>query len=186
MNDMSDTFLYTTPIDPRAKPLIDELIHEYDSRYGTYFNAEGAAAELNRYPPETFAPPQGNFVLLIRDGETIGGGAFMHHDERSAEFKRIWTRHDLRRQGLARKVLVELEAQAARQGYSRIYLTTGFRQPEAVGLYLDYGYTALFDTSVDPEIYKSLPFEKDISHLAQPPLENEAAEPRLRVAGGNL
>ncbi|MGO7572580.1 GNAT family N-acetyltransferase [Rhizobium ruizarguesonis] len=184
MNDMSDTFLYTSPLDPRAKPLIDELIHEYDSRYGNYFNAEGAAAELNRYPPEAFAPPDGNFLLLIRNGETIGGGAFKNYDERTAEFKRIWTRSDLRRQGLARKVLVELEAQAARQGYSRIYLTTGFRQPEAVGLYLNYGYTALFDTSADPEIYKSLPFEKDITHLAQRTLED--AEPRLRVAGANF
>ncbi|MBX5091576.1 GNAT family N-acetyltransferase [Rhizobium lentis] len=184
MNDMSDTFLYTSPLDPRAKPLIDELIHEYDSRYGTYFNAEGAAAELNRYPPEAFAPPDGNFLLLIRNGETIGGGAFKHYDERTAEFKRIWTRSDLRRQGLARKVLVELEAQAARQGYSRIYLTTGFRQPEAVGLYLNYGYTALFDTSADPEIYKSLPFEKDITHLVAPALQD--AEPRLRLAGASL
>ncbi|MCJ9719482.1 GNAT family N-acetyltransferase [Agrobacterium sp. SHOUNA12C] len=173
---MSDSFLYTTPLDPRAKPLIDELIHEYDSRYGNYFSAEGAAAELNRYPPEYFAPPDGNFLLLIRDGETIGGGAFKRYDKRTAEFKRIWTRHDLRRQGLARKVLVELESQAARQGYSRIYLTTGFRQPEAVGLYLGYGYTALFDQTVDPEIYKTLPFEKDVSHLI---------EPELRVAGGN-
>jgi hypothetical protein len=59
---MSDTFLYTSPLDPRAKPLIDELIHEYDSRYGNYFSDEGAAAELNRYPPEAFAPPVGNFV----------------------------------------------------------------------------------------------------------------------------
>ncbi|KPH05581.1 acetyltransferase [Rhizobium acidisoli] len=184
-NDMSDTFLYTSPLDPRAKPLIDELIHEYDSRYGTYFNAEGAAAELNRYPPEAFAPPYGNFLLLIRNGETIGGGAFKHYDERTAEFKRIWTRSDLRRQGLARKVLVELEIQAARQGYTRIYLTTGFRQPEAVGLYLNDGYTALFDTLADPEIYKSLPFEKDISHLAEPALDDVAAEPRLRVAGAN-
>nr|WP_205930421.1 GNAT family N-acetyltransferase [Rhizobium leguminosarum] len=181
---MSDTFLYTSPLDPRARPLIDELIHEYDSRYGNYFNAEGAAAELNRYPPEAFAPPNGNFLLLIRNDETIGGGAFKNYDERTAEFKRIWTRSDLRRQGLARKVLVELEAQAARQGYSRIYLTTGFRQPEAVGLYLSYGYIALFDTSADPEIYKSLPFEKDISHLAQP--AHEDAEPRLRVAGANF
>ncbi|MBY3039008.1 GNAT family N-acetyltransferase [Rhizobium laguerreae] len=184
MNDMSDTFLYTSPLDPRAKPLIDELIHEYDSRYGNYFNAEGAAAELNRYPPEAFAPPDGNFLLLVREGETIGGGAFKNYDERTAEFKRIWTRSDLRRQGLAREVLVELEAQAARQGYARIYLTTGFRQPEAVGLYLNYGYTALFDTSADPEIYKSLPFEKDITHLAQRTLAD--AEPRLRVAGANF
>ncbi|WP_331376084.1 GNAT family N-acetyltransferase [Sinorhizobium chiapasense] len=162
---MSDTFVYTSPLDPRAKPLIDELIFEYDSRYGTYFDEQGAAAELNRYPPEAFAPPHGNFVLLIRNSETIGGGAFKHYDDRTAEFKRIWTRSDLRRQGLARKVVLELEAQAARQGYSRIYLTTGFRQPEAVGLYLSNGYTALFDIEADPEVYKTLPFEKDISHL---------------------
>ncbi|OAP43183.1 GNAT family N-acetyltransferase [Sinorhizobium americanum] len=162
---MSDTFAYTTPLDPRAKPLIDQLIYEYDSRYGNYFSEEGAAAELNRYPPEAFAPPHGNFVLLLRDGETIGGGAFKHYDVGTAEFKRIWTRSDLRRRGLARTVLLELEAQAARQGYSRIYLTTGFRQPEAVGLYLTNGYTALFDIEADPETYKTLPFEKDISHL---------------------
>lgn len=163
---MAELFLYTTPLDPRARPLIDELLYEYDSRYGTYFDAEGAAAEMNRYPPEDFAPPHGNFVLLVRDGETIGGGAFKNFDERTAEFKRIWTRSDLRRQGLARKVLVELEIQAARQGYSRVYLTTGFRQPEAVGLYLNNGYTALFDVDADPEIYKTLPFEKEIGHLA--------------------
>ena len=66
---------------------------------------------------------------------------------------------------MARRVLLELEAQAARQGYSRIYLTTGFRQPEAVGLYLVNGYTALFDVAADPEVYKTLPFEKDITHL---------------------
>ena len=47
----------------------------------------------------------------------------------------------------------------------------------------DSGYTALFDTSADPEIYKSLPFEKDITHLAEPALDD--AEPRLRVAGAN-
>ncbi|QRY71084.1 GNAT family N-acetyltransferase (plasmid) [Ensifer sp. PDNC004] len=163
--DMSDTFLYTTPLDPRAKPLIDELIVEYDSRYGNYFSEEGAAAEMNRYPAEAFASPSGNFVLLMRNGEAIGGGAFKAYDEQTAEFKRIWTRSDLRRQGLARKVLFELEAQAARQGYSRVYLTTGFRQPEAVGLYLANGYTALFDVEADPEIYKTLPFEKNISHL---------------------
>lgn len=179
---MSDTFLYTSPLDPQAKPLIDELIHEYDSRYGSYFDEKGAAAELNRYPPEAFAAPDGNFVLLIRDGVTIGGGAFKRYDERTAEFKRIWTRSDLRRQGLARKVLLELEAQAARQGYQRVYLTTGFRQPEAVGLYLSNGYTALFDINVDPEFYKTLPFEKTIAAAAIAPAADIDATPLRAVA----
>lgn len=157
---MSDSFLYTSVLDPLAKPLLDELLFEYDSRYGTFFNEEGAKAELNRYPPEAFSPPYGNFLLWLRNGEAIAGGAFMRYDDETAEFKRVWTHSAHRRQGLAKKVLLELEKQAVRQGYARVYLTTGFRQPEAVGLYLTNGYRALFDTTAEPETIRSLPFEK--------------------------
>jgi GNAT superfamily N-acetyltransferase len=157
---MSNTFVYASPLDPRAKPLIEDLTYEYDSRYGDFFDKDGAVVEMNRYPPEAFAPPHGNFILVIRDGETIAGGAFKRYDERTTEFKRIWTRRDLRRQGLARRLLVELEAQAQRQGYERIYLTTGFRQPEAKDLYLTNGYSALFDVNGDLELVRHLAFEK--------------------------
>ncbi|PIF78735.1 acetyltransferase (GNAT) family protein [Variovorax sp. 54] len=161
---MSEQFVYTTPLDPRARPLIEGLTFEYDSRYGDVMREPGAPREIDRYAPEVFAPPHGNFVLLLRDGVAIGGGAFMRHDERTAELKRVWTHGALRRQGLASRVLAELEAQVLRQGYERIYLTTGFRQPEAVGLYRSHGYTALFTDDADPETPRKLPFEK---HLAQ-------------------
>ncbi|MCX7277271.1 MAG: GNAT family N-acetyltransferase [Burkholderiales bacterium] len=157
---MSETFLYTQPHDPAARPLIEALTREYDTRYGDIPRAEGEPKEMDRYPPEVFAPPHGNFVLLLRDGVAIGGGAFMRLDPHTAEFKRIWTHAELRRQGLARKIMVELEAQAVRQGYSRGYLTTGFRQPEAVALYLGHGYTPLFDLAQDPATIGSLPFQK--------------------------
>ncbi|WP_152044843.1 GNAT family N-acetyltransferase [Aureimonas psammosilenae] len=159
---MSDVIAQTSPLDPRAKPLIDDLLREYDNRYGTFFDPAGAATEMNRYPADVFAPPNGNFLLILRNGETIAGGAFMRHEEDTAEVKRMWTRGDLRRQGLAATVLGALEAHAVQQGYSRFYLTTGFRQPEAVRLYLSLGYTALFDTKADPETYRHLPFEKDL------------------------
>ena len=106
---MSDSFLYTSVKDPLAAPLLEELLFEYDSRYGTYFSAEGARAEMNKYPPEAFSPPSGNFLLLLRGGKTIAGGAFMRYDEESAEFKRVWTHSAYRRQGLAKIVLQELE-----------------------------------------------------------------------------
>ena len=157
---MSDRFVYTSTLDPLARPLLEGLLHEYDSRYGSLFNPGGAAVELNRDPPEAFAPPRGAFVLLVRDGRAIGGGAFMRYDDETAEFKRIWTDAALRRQGLARRVLAALESLAWRQGYRRIYLTTGFRQPEAAGLYFDTGYTALFDPNEDLQARRSLPFEK--------------------------
>ena len=173
---MSDSFIYTTPLDVRSQPLVEALTWEYATRYGSYFG-EPPGAEMSRYPAELFAPPHGNFVLLVRDGRTIAGGAFKRYDERTAELKRIWTHADFRRQGLARKIVDELEAQALRQGYARIYLTTGFRQPEASALYLRTGYTPLFDTTVDPEIHKKLAFEKDLAAAAGRPFNAAAHTP---------
>ncbi|ODT66057.1 MAG: GNAT family N-acetyltransferase [Pelagibacterium sp. SCN 63-23] len=159
---MTDRFVYTLPNDPIALPLVAQLTEEYQSRYGDYFEEGGASVEMNRYPPERFGAPDGAFVLLLREGKPIAGGAFMRYDESTAEFKRVWTDRDYRRQGLARKVLVELEEQAIRQGYSRVYLTTGFRQPEARELYLRTGYKALFDLNADPESIQILGFEKPL------------------------
>ncbi|WP_414612541.1 GNAT family N-acetyltransferase [Stenotrophomonas pavanii] len=163
-----ERFLHTSVDDPLARPLFDGLEQEYDSRYADVRRRIGGSAreELQRYPAQAFAAPVGAFVLLLRDGAAISGGAFMpHRDPDTAEFKRIWTLPGLRRQGIARRVLQELEEQAARQGYRRVFLTTGFRQPEAVGLYLSHGYTALFDLDADPESIAHLPFEK---HLRAP------------------
>lgn len=159
---MREAFVYTTPLDPRAAPLLEGLAHEYATRYGDVLREPGEPREIDRYPAHLFAPPHGNFVLLLRDGVAVGGGAFMRHDARTAELKRVWTHPDLRRQGLAKKVLLELEAQVLRQGYERIRLTTGFRQPEAVALYLGHGYTALFGPAPDPETPRKLPFEKQL------------------------
>ncbi|HBQ6233936.1 TPA: GNAT family N-acetyltransferase [Klebsiella quasipneumoniae] len=62
-------------------------------------------------------------------------------------------------QGLAAKVVQELERRAVLAGYSHIYLTTGFRQPEAVKLYLSQGYEAQFDLARDPEEYSQPPYD---------------------------
>ena len=154
------------PTDPLAKPLFDELQVEYSSRYAEFarHREPGTSEELARYPAELFFPPDGIFLLLRRasDGAVVGGGAFKRYDATTAEFKRIWARSDLRRQGLARLVVSELELRAVRQGYRRVYLTTGFRQPEAVGLYLNTGYEPLYDRAIAVEVHGRLPFGKDL------------------------
>ena len=149
--------------DPLAAPLLKDLEREYDARYGVEVFGEPAITEINRYPVEAFAQPNGAFLVLLYRGEPISGGAFMRYDERTAEFKRIWTHADLRGQGLAKVVLRELEARARALGYERVYLTTGPRQPEAVALYLGTGYTALYDPAVPAEEIGAHPFEKDLS-----------------------
>ncbi|MDQ0674743.1 GNAT superfamily N-acetyltransferase [Pseudarthrobacter siccitolerans] len=152
--------------DPRVRPLLDELAVEYDMRYGDLFGREGAAEELNRYPAEEFAGPGGALLVIQENGESIAGGAFRRYDDATAELKRIWTHSAHRRRGLARLVLAELEALAVRRGYTRLYLTTGPRQPEAKHLYLTTGYEPQFDLDADPETIKFLAFTKDLSgHL---------------------
>ncbi|CAD6532271.1 GNAT family N-acetyltransferase [Paraburkholderia metrosideri] len=139
-----ERFVYVHVSDPLARPLFDELVYEYSSRYEGLINKEEIANELQRYPAEAFAAPHGAFVLLLRDGQAIAGGALMPHtDPGTTEFKRIWASRHHRRQGLARRILVELEAQAIRLGYTRVFLGTGPRQPEAIGLYQTSGYTLL-------------------------------------------
>ncbi|SQC43131.1 N-acetyltransferase GCN5 [Klebsiella pneumoniae] len=88
-------------------------------------------------------------MSLSGEGEIIATGAYKPKDRHTAEIKRIWTHRRLRQQGLAAKVVQELERRAVLAGYSHIYLTTGFRQPEAVKLYLSQGYEAQFDLTRD-------------------------------------
>lgn len=159
---MSERFVYTRPDDPLAAPLIEELSFEYDSRYAEFYEGSDLVREMDRFPPEVFGPPDGAFVLLLRDEVAIGGGALMRRDATTAEVKRMWTSRALRRQGIAKRIMAELEAEALRLRYQHIYLTTGFRQPEAVGLYLNLAYTPLFDTKADPATLLKLAFAKSL------------------------
>jgi len=149
--------------DPRVKPLLDELAVEYSTRYGDFFSPAGAQEELTRYPASEFESPQGALLVLQHGEETVAGGAFRRYDQQTAEFKRIWTHSAHRRKGLARRVLAELEQVARERGYTRVYLTTGPRQPEAKALYLAAGYTPLFDLDADPEEIRHLAFTKPLS-----------------------
>lgn len=149
--------------DPRVRPLLDELAVEYDTRYGDLFGRKAAAEELNRYPADEFEGPGGALLVIQENGESIAGGAFRRYDAATAELKRIWTHSAHRRRGLARLVLAELEALAVDRGYTRLYLTTGPRQPEAKHLYLTTGYQPQFDLDADPETLKFLAFTKGLT-----------------------
>lgn len=176
------TFRYVLASDPLAKPLLNDLEREYDTRYGVEVFGEPAAVEINRYPVEAFAEPTGAFLLLLEDGEPVSGGAFFKYDEQSAEFKRVWTRGDRRGRGLARLVLTELEHEARRLGYRRVYLTTGPRQPEAVALYRGHGYTPLFDVTRPAAEVGVHPFEKSLVDLAPQPRRGTVEVPPKRVS----
>jgi GNAT superfamily N-acetyltransferase len=167
MAETQISFLYTGADDPRARPLVDELSREYDERYGLN-DGIPSSVELSRYPAELFsAASGGTFLLVLRAGEVVAGGAFKRTDDATAEIKRVWTSSRHRRQGLARVVMAELEREAAARGYREVELTTGARQPEAVALYLSLGYEPLFDLDGDLERIGYLPFRKPLPPIGR-------------------
>jgi GNAT superfamily N-acetyltransferase len=161
VDDLRLVFRHTTPLDAQAQVVLRDLEREYDSRYGNLFG-EPASVEIARYAPDAFSAPSGTFLVGELDGEVVSAGAFMTTDERTVEFKRMWTHADHRGHGLARLVLGELEAEARRRGFSRVVLSTGPRQPEAVRLYLATGYTPLFDPALEAEQIVIHHFEKEL------------------------
>lgn len=147
--------------DPLVLPMLAELSHEYSTRYGPEHGFPDLVAEQRRGATE-FGAPGGGVVLLVGPDGPVSGGAFRRTDARTAELKRIWTASRCRRQGLARHTLVALEREISGRGYRRIVLTTGPRQPEAVGLYRVTGYVPHFDDSVPSERIGEHAFSKEL------------------------
>ena len=160
--DLSLAYRHTTPLDPQARFVLADLEREYDTRYGDHFG-QPASVEINRYPVEAFSAPAGTFLVIEHDGQVVAAGAFMTVGEREVEVKRMWTHADHRGRGLAKRVLAELEAEARRRGATRVVLSTGPRQPEAVRLYLSTGYTPLFDPALAADQIGIHHFEKELS-----------------------
>lgn len=155
------TPVWTGLDDARVVPVLAELTVLYRELYGP-----GAAHEMARYPVADFSPPGGGFlVLLDAAGGAAATGGLRRWDAETAEFKRMWVRADLRRRGLARRVLAELEARARAHGYSGVRLTTGSGQQDAARLYVSAGYRAHFDAdllSTRPAEFRELLFTRSL------------------------
>ncbi len=99
-------------------------------------------------------------VLRMLDSEAVACGAMKVFDADSLEVKRMYTRTENRGRGMAGWVLRELEAWAAEDGFKRIVLETGKRQPEAIALYEKYGYQRIQNFGPYIGVENSVCFEK--------------------------
>ncbi|WP_438964541.1 GNAT family N-acetyltransferase, partial [Winogradskyella sp.] len=73
-----------------------------------------------------------NVVLVYKNNAAIGCGAFKKFDANNVEIKRMYTSVDHRDQGIATKILVEIEKWAFELGFISCILETGKRQKEAI------------------------------------------------------
>ena len=118
------------------QPDVIQLIADLDAYQLTLYPAESV------YALDVASLSQPNVLFAVArdgDGVAVGCGAVVLTPE-YGELKRMYVQPALRGQGVARKVLDLLEAQAAARGCTRLSLETGPYQHAALALYERYGY----------------------------------------------
>ena len=131
--------------DPLAVELAASFLAEESARGG------GAAAKYLESDPREYETWLGGAWVGLRqpDGGPAAGGAYRRYDSTTAELAQLWTRPELRRNGLAGKVLSHLEFVAERSGYERLYAVAEPGQDVLRQVLRAAGYVALGADSLE-------------------------------------
>ena len=110
-------------------------------------------SELDRYlevlyPPESrhglnLAALQDKSITLFlakNDDQPVGCGAIQLQAPGYAEIKRMYVRPNLRKKGIGKRILSQIETFAKQANVYLLRLETGVYQPEAIHLYQKLGY----------------------------------------------
>src|SRR5260370_8819152 len=95
-------------------------------------------------------PPAGLFLVATLHGVPIGSGALKFHRKKPAELKRMWVAKSARGLGVGRRLLTELENQAARRGVRTVRLETNKTLAEAITLYRSAAYVQVAPSNTEP------------------------------------
>ena len=95
---------------------------------------------FDSFRPEDAAAGGGAFVIAFLDGQPVGCGAVRPSGNGVVEINRIYVNPTMRRRGVGRALLGELERLAALHGNHLIRLETGNRQAAAIALYESCGF----------------------------------------------
>jgi DNA-binding MarR family transcriptional regulator/ribosomal protein S18 acetylase RimI-like enzyme len=156
----------TDPALPAARSCIQayftELAHRFDGGFDPARTL--AVAEL--------APPTGLLLVASLHGNPIGCGGLRFHPDACADVKRMWISPAVRGLGLGRRLLAELESQAAARGVRTLRLETNRTLTEAIALYEASGYRSV--PAFNDEPYAHHWFAKS---LAEAPRADAEAPP---------
>ncbi|MDX3644456.1 helix-turn-helix domain-containing GNAT family N-acetyltransferase [Streptomyces sp. MB09-02B] len=123
------------------------------------------------YDPATLVPPHevsgdsGAFLVAYEEELAVGCGALRTLDAgaRVGEIKHVWVHPGARRLGLARRLLGELEREAAARGLDVVRLDTHAALTEAQAMYRACGYTEI--PRYNDDVYGAHFFEKRLSSI---------------------
>ena len=109
--------------------------------------------------------PVGCFVVVRQanslERHTIGCAGLQTLDAGIGELKRMWLAPWVRRRGVGKRLLTEMEARSRALGHRTLRLDTNANLPEAVALYQRAGYRSIERYNDNP--YPDFFFEKSVA-----------------------
>lgn len=153
MDGMYMKIIETNPSAPEALLLMDELSEYLESITGS--SGRGS------FNPNDVSVPRSLFVLAYSDnGESIGCGAIRPINKNIAEVKRMYARKN--KAGIGSAILNYLEIEAAKLGYSRLWLETRLVNNQAVSFYEKNGYHSIPNYGKYANNIEAICFKKNI------------------------
>ena len=146
----------TDPDHPDAQSCLGSYHAELHERFDTGFDP----AYSSLPDPGELRAPHGLFLVARLHGEPVGCAGLKLSGGSAAEIKRMWVAPQARGVGLARRLLAELESQAAGLGRDVLRLETNAALTEAINLYRSAGFTEV--PAFNDEPYAHHWFEKTI------------------------
>jgi DNA-binding MarR family transcriptional regulator/GNAT superfamily N-acetyltransferase len=136
----------TDPADPGARYCMGEYFAELDRRFDAGFDP---ATSISAGDDE-LRTPMGLLLVATLRTEPIGCGALKFHDAAPTELKRMWVAPSARGLGVGRRLLSELEREAARHSSHIVRLETNSSLTEAIALYRSSGYVEVAPFNDEP------------------------------------
>ena len=136
-------------VDPRcpaARSALQQYFSELDVRFRFGFDPDAGSAD----DVAAMRSPDGAFLVMRSDHETVGCGGVQRIDDGTAEIKRMWIHPDWRGLGLGGRMLTRLEAVARTLGRARVVLDTNEALTEAIAMYERAGYHSIERYSDNP------------------------------------
>lgn len=105
--------------------------------------AEGLYGRHTRDGPDipALVAADARYFVARENGRAVGGGGYVLFTNRNAEMKRLFTDPAARGRGVGASVVQVIERNAADEGVRTLFLETGVRSAEALGLYRKLGFT---------------------------------------------
>ncbi len=118
------------------------LFVEYADWLGVDLCFQGFQQELDGLPGD-YAPPDGQLLVAIEDGQAVGCAAIRRLNDGICELKRLYVRPGHRGKGLGRSLVESTIAEAKAIGYGKMRLHSLASMKEAVAIYRFLGFTEI-------------------------------------------